>query len=325
MLTDLRKRKEERMLYPLKLQSALHVKVWGGRRLATVLRKPLPTDQPYGESWELHNSALAANGQHRGKSLLELTRQYGADLIGAGNDPAEGVPLLAKFIDAADWLSVQAHPNDAQARALEGEPRGKTEAWLVLRAEPGARLVIGLRPGTTRQELTAAIQGNRLETLLVFADVSPGDVLYILAGAVHALGPGILVYEIQQSSDTTYRLYDWGRPGLDGKPRDLHLDKGVQVANLESLPQIIQPEGDLLVDGDYFRAWRHRLEDGALSLSSEGRFQALTCVEGEARVKAHGQDAESITLGIGETGLIPACIERFSISGSGTLLRSAQR
>ena len=314
------------MLYPLKLQSALHVKVWGGRRLATDLRKPLPTDQPYGESWELHNNALVTNGQHRGKSLMELTRQFGADLIGAGNDPAEGVPLLAKFIDAADWLSVQAHPNDAQAKALEGEPRGKTEAWLVLRAEPGARLVIGLRPGTTRQELKSAIRGNRLDALLVFAEVSPGDVLYIPAGTVHALGPGILVYEIQQSSDTTYRLYDWGRPGLDGQPRELHLDKGVQVANLGALPAIRRPTRR--------PACRWRLlprlapqgwTNGALKLSTEGRFQALTCVEGKLQVSAPGHDAESIALRVGETALIPACLERFRISGSGTLLRSTQR
>ena len=315
------------MLYPLKLQSAMHVKVWGGRRLATLLRKPLPTAQPYGESWELHDSALAANGGHRGKSLLELTRQYGADLIGAGNDPAKGMPLLAKFIDAAEWLSVQTHPNDAQAKALEGEPRGKTEAWFVLHADPGARLVIGLRTGTTRYELTAAIQSNRLDALLVFAEVSRGDVLYIPANTVHALGPGILIYEIQQSSDTTYRLYDWGRPGLDGRPRELHLDKGVAVANLDALPAIRRPRGDLLVEGDYFRTWRHRLDNSALRLSTEGRFQALTCIEGELRVSAHGHDADSITLGIGETGLIPACIARVQHQRNGrhSALRSTLR
>ena len=324
MPPGLRERNEARMLYPLKLDSALHVKVWGGRRLATQLRKRLPTAQPYGESWELHDSALAANGRHRGKSLLELTRQFGTDLIGAGNDPANGMPLLAKFIDAADWLSVQAHPNDAQAKALEGEPRGKTEAWLVLHAEPGARLVIGLQPGTTRQELTAAIQSGRLEELLVFAEVSRGDLLYIPANTVHALGPGILVYEIQQSSDTTYRLYDWGRLGLDGQPRELHLDKGAQVANLDALPAISRPSGDLLVDGDYFRTWRHRLENGALKLSTEGRFQALTCIEGSLQISAQGHDPEAITLNVGETGLIPACIAQFSINGSGVILRSAQ-
>ena len=123
-------------------------------------------------------------------------------------------------------------------RTLEGEPRGKTEAWVILHAEPGAQLVIGLRMGTSREMMAEAIQRNRLEALLVYAEVKTGDVLYIPANTIHALGPGILIYEIQQASDVTYRLYDWGRLGLDGQPRELHIDKGVQVANLESLPHV---------------------------------------------------------------------------------------
>jgi len=317
-----------RTLYPLKLQSTLHVKVWGGRKLATELGKPLPTEQPYGESWELHDTCLVTNGALRGANLGELTQQFGADLVGAGNDPADGMPLLAKFIDAGEWLSIQVHPDDAQAMALESEPRGKTEAWVVLDADPGARLVIGLQKGVTTQQLANSIKSNRLEELLVYTDATPGDLLYIPANTVHALGPGILVYEIQQSSDTTYRLYDWGRLGLDGQPRELHIDKGIQVANLESLPQVRQPGGDLLVDGEFFRAWRHTLDEGALELSTPGRFQALSCIEGELRIEAPGaagSDDDAIVLGKGQTGLIPACIASFSISGSGTLLRSAQR
>lgn len=315
----------ETSLYPLKLQSALHVKVWGGRKLATLLDKRLPDDQPYGESWELHDTSMVANGAHRGKSLGELARLLGADLIGAGNDPADGMPLLAKFIDAGQWLSIQVHPDDTQAKALEGEPRGKTEAWVVLHADPGAWLVIGLQPGTTAQQMTRAIQSNRLEALLVYAEVSPGDVLYIPANTVHALGPGILVYEIQQSSDTTYRLFDWGRLGLDGQPRELHIDKSLSVADLESLPQVKQPDSDALVDGEYFRTWRHRLEDGALDFATEGRFQALSCIDGELRVSTKGgAEPDSIALSTGETGLVPACLAQFQISGSGTILRSCQ-
>lgn len=309
-------------LYPLKLLSALHVKVWGGRNLGALLDKALPTAQPYGESWELHDSCVIANGEHRGASLGDLTRRFGAELIGAGNDPAEGMPLLAKFIDAAEWLSIQVHPDDAQAKALESQPRGKSEAWVVLRAEPGARLVIGLRPGTSPSRLQDAIRRERLEALLVYAEVEPGDVLYIPANTVHALGPGILVYEIQQSSDTTYRLYDWGRLGLDGRPRELHIEKGVSVANLASLPRIRQAQGDLLVDGEFFRTWRHSLAGCALDIASDGRFQALSCIEGSLQVSAGGQDV--IELRKGDTGLVPACIARFRISGSGALLRSTQ-
>ena len=214
-------------LYPIKLQPVLHVKVWGGRKLAERLNKTMPSTEPYGESWELHGAARVRNGSLRGRSLAELTREYGAELIGQGSDPADGFPLLAKFIDANDWLSIQVHPDDAQARLLEGEPRGKTEAWVVLDADEGAKLVIGLEPGSGREQLADAIQQNRLEDLLVYTEVKSGDVLYVPANTVHALGPGILIYEIQQSSDITYRLYDWGRMGLDGRPRELHIDKGL--------------------------------------------------------------------------------------------------
>ena len=309
-------------LYPLKLQPALHVKVWGGRKLASLLNKTLPSGEPYGESWELHESASVINGAHRGMSLGSLTRRYREDLLGPGPGQSEGFPLLAKFIDANAWLSIQVHPDDAQARDLEGEPRGKTEAWVILHAEPGARLVIGMRPGTTRAQLAAAIRRHELEPLLAYAEVESGDVLYIPANTVHALGPGLLIYEIQQSSDTTYRLYDWGRLGLDGKPRELHIEKGLRVADLGSLPEVARPEGDLLVAGPYFRTWRHRLRNGSLAIDTDGRFQALTCIGGSLRVDAQGHD--SIALAAGETCLMPACLGRFTLTGSGTVLRSCQ-
>ena len=310
-------------LYPLKLQPALHVKVWGGRRLSEQLSKALPTREPYGESWELHDTARVLNGSLSGRTLEELTRQFGAELLGEGNDPADGFPLLAKFIDANDWLSIQVHPNDEQAQWLEGEPRGKTEAWVVLWADHGAQLVAGLRPGAEREQMAEAIRQNRLEELLVFAEVKAGDVLYLPANTVHALGPGILVYEIQQSSDITYRLYDWGRLGLDGRPRELHIEKGVQVSNLSALAQVQRPLGDLVIDGDYFRTWRHELKNGRLTFSSEGRFQALTCISGSILVRADGH--EPIVLAHGETGLIPACLRAVSLEGSGVILRSSQR
>ncbi|MCY4062458.1 MAG: class I mannose-6-phosphate isomerase [Chloroflexi bacterium] len=309
-------------LYPLKLRPALHVKVWGGRRLANMMGKRLPTAMPYGESWELHDTALIANGPLRGATLGDLARDYGADLLGAGVDPAAGIPLLAKFIDASDWLSIQVHPNDEQAGALERELRGKTEAWVILHAEPGARLVIGLQPGTTREQMAEAIKRNQLEARLVYADVCTGDVLYIPANTIHALGPGLLIYEIQQASDVTYRLYDWGRLGLDGQPRELHIEKGVQVAELASLPRVRQPQNELLVDGEYFRTWRHELDGKALNIETEGCFQALTCIAGTVHVASAEND--SIRLNKGETGLIPACLSAFVMRGSGSILRSCQ-
>ncbi len=307
-------------LYPLKLAPALHSKVWGGRKLATQLGKSLPTPEPYGESWELHDSCTVVNGRLRGQSLRDLLGTYGESLLGAGHDLAAGFPLLAKFIDARDWLSIQVHPDDKQARELEGEPRGKTEAWLVLATEPGAQLVIGVQPGTDRAQLAQSIRQGSLEALLVYADVQAGDVLYLPSGTIHALGPGNLIYEIQQASDTTYRLYDWGRLGLDGQPRALHIDKGLRVANLESLPRVTHPQGELLVDGSYFRAWRHRLDGEALSLRAEGCFQALTCLVGDLCIHMPGH--VPLRLSKGETGLLPACADSFTLQGSGSVIRA---
>jgi mannose-6-phosphate isomerase len=281
------------MSYPLLLQPALKVKVWGGRKLATVMHKSLPTDEPYGEAWEMHDSATVANGPLTGRTLGELLAEHGQALVGPGNDPAAGWPLLAKILDAREWLSVQLHPNDEQARALEGEPRGKTEAWYVIAAEPGAQLVIGVQPGTTPDEMAQAIQANTLEDRLVYADVTAGDVLFVRAGNIHALGPGLLIYEIQQSSDTTYRLYDWGRVGLDGQPRELHIDKGKQVANLDSLPEIIHTGAQTgpvveIVRAPYFITLLYQLNAAngtQVTLDTTGkRFHILTCISGSAQI-----------------------------------------
>lgn len=311
-------------LYPLLLRPALHTRVWGGRRLAALFGRELPTDEPYGESWELHDSATVANGPLAGRTLGELLADYGQSLTGPDSDPSEGFPLLAKFLDAADWLSVQVHPDDAQARELEGDPRGKTEAWVILAADPGAKLVIGVRPGTTREQMAAAIRENRLETLVVYAEVRPGDVLYIAANTVHALGPGLLIYEIQQSSDVTYRLYDWGRMGLDGRPRQLHIEKGVQVSNLTALPQITRiPPGDevIVVEGPYFRTVQHTLNGAPVRLETEGRFHALTCTEGRVSI---GHAGDTLELAAGATALVPASVESYTLGGRGRVLRSLQ-
>ena len=310
-------------LYPFKLEPSLHIKVWGGRKLSTEMNIALPTDAPYGEAWELHDTSTIANGVLQGKTLGEIVQSHGTDLIGINNKPDEGFPLLAKILDASDWLSIQVHPNDEQAKALEGDPRGKTEAWVILVADDDAQLVIGVKSGTSREVMAQAIRDNQLEEYLVYATVNVGDVLYIPANTVHALGPGLMIYEIQQSSNITYRLYDWGRLGLDGKPRDLHIEKGVQVSNLDSLPEITHPDSDLIVDGEYFQTLRHTLDRTQLALSTNGFFQSLTCIDGEIVIRSNGH--EDVILAKGQTGLIPACIDDFAIDGTGTILRSFQK
>ena len=313
-------------LYPLLLNPALHVKVWGGRHLESVMHKALPTNEPYGESWEMHDTSTVANGALEGRSLGDLLRVFGAALIGTMSDPAQGMPLLVKLLDANDWLSVQVHPDDAQAAQLEGEPRGKTEAWYVIAAEPDARLVIGVRTDATREQTAEAIRANRLEDLLVYATVQAGDVLFIPAGTIHALGPGILVYEIQQSSDTTYRLYDWGRMGLDGKPRDLHIEKSLAVSRIGSLPQIRSSAGEKapsleLIDSPFFRTTLHQPGASVIALDTEGRvFHVLTCIEGEAVVEAESSPA--LSLQTGRTVLMPAALGRYTLTGQAKVLRS---
>jgi mannose-6-phosphate isomerase len=233
------------------------------------------------------------------------------------------MPLLVKILDANDWLSVQVHPDDAQARRLESDPRGKTEAWIVLAADPGARLVIGLRPGTTHEAAAEAIREGNLESLLVSAEVQAGDVLYIAANTIHALGPGLLIYEIQQSSDITYRMYDWNRLGLDGKPRPLHVDKALEVSSFGALPTIqhaMITDGELL-SGPYFVTWQHKLIGNPVTLSTEGHFHTLTCIEGETTIEANGHTER---LAAGQTALIPAALEGFTMSGHGRVLRSFQ-
>jgi mannose-6-phosphate isomerase len=317
-------------LYPFLLNPALHVKVWGGRRLNSVLGIPLPSDEPYGESWECHDTALVANGPLAGRAIGELVREYGPALVGPHNNPTEGLPLLAKFLDAAEWLSVQVHPNDEQARELEGDPRGKTEAWYVLAVEPGAKLVKAVQPGTTREAMAQAIRENRLEDLLVYEVVQPGDVLLNLAGTIHALGPGIMIYEIQQSSDVTYRLYDWGRMDLNGKPRALHIEKGVAVSNVEVVPEVQRTGANNMpvveiVQCPYFVTLLHQMNprNGTrISLDTHGiQFHILTCIDGALSIAA-GETAVDIHKG--QTALIPADVGVYTLSGEGRALRSYQ-
>jgi mannose-6-phosphate isomerase len=222
------------------------------------------------------------------------------------------------------------HPNDEQARELDGEPRGKSEAWYVLAADQGAQLIMGVQPGTAPDALAQAIRDQTLERLLVYVEVQPGDVLPVTPGTIHALGPGLLIYEIQQSSDLTYRLYDWGRMGLDGKPRPLHIEKSVAVANLQNLPPI-KHTGDNhmpvvdIVQTPYFTTLLHQMNprNGTrITLDTQGRqFHILTCIEGQSLIEAGDTRLDVL---MGQTALIPASLGRYVLSGTARILRSFQ-
>ncbi len=311
---------------PFLLAPAYHEIVWGGRRMETRLGKPLPPAMRCGEAWELHDSARAASGEHTGCTIGELVVRFGTALIGEGNDPAQGMPLLIKFIDANEWLSVQVHPDDADCRRLEGLPRGKNEAWYIVDADPGAALINGLQPGVSAPDITRALASGSLRPLLSQVAISAGDALLMRAGTVHAIGPGLLVYEVQQSCNITYRLYDWDRPGLDGAPRPLHIDKGMQVADPSLRAEVTHPRAEdiaTVFDSPWFITVRRTLTpDAAHSIETRGRFHALTVLDGALRLETDRADALDIRQG--QSALVPACIDRYALSGDGIALCSAQ-
>jgi len=224
-----------REIYPLEFTPVFQDYIWGGRRLATLFGRQLP-DGIVAESWEISGHAKAATsvvgGRWDGKSLPEVLDALGEVLVGtdARDCLARGrFPLLVKLLDAHRDLSVQVHPDDAYAAVHEGGELGKTEMWYVLYADPGSELIYGLAQGVTPATLAEALQRGAVETQLHRLPIHAGDLFYIPAGTVHALLAGAVVVEIQQNSDATYRLYDWGRLGDDGRPRPLHVDKALEV------------------------------------------------------------------------------------------------
>ena len=216
----------------IELEPQFKPRVWGGRRLAE--RFGLDASEPIGEAWMVFDENVVASGPYAGRVLAEVLAELGEAILGRGVVERYGrrLPLLVKYLDTARWLSVQVHPDDAYARAHEAGSGwlGKAEAWVVLEAEPDARIVYGVRRPVTREELRAAALDGSILELLNFAPVKAGDVIYVPPGTIHALGPGLLVLEVQQRSDLTYRLYDYGRG------RELHLEKALDVARLEPTP-----------------------------------------------------------------------------------------
>ncbi len=295
---------------------------WGGDRLEALFGKEAPDDRT-GESLEV--SALAgmnsvvANGQHKGKSLSEMIARWGERLTGKKFDE---FPLLLKLLDAKEMLSVQVHPGDEYAKQHEGK-LGKTEAWVVLECKEDAKLVYGVNVHDQRQ-LRQRVEEGDLENALRWIAVEPGDVLYIPHGMVHALGGGIVVYEIQQSSDVTYRFWDWGRVGADGQPRALHTDQALDVTRAELKMEkqdgvAVECEGGVqtvYIADENFELWRYNVA-GHMPLES-GRMTMLTALE---PVKLLWQEGE-LCLTSGDSVLLPAELEGVALEGHGLVMCS---
>ncbi|MCA9121182.1 MAG: class I mannose-6-phosphate isomerase [Planctomycetaceae bacterium] len=225
--------------YPLRFKPLFRRYLWGGRRLGTVLDKAIGDGTDYAESWEVvdhgNDQSVVANGSLAGKTLHELVTNHGTELLGR-HYPQPQFPLLFKFLDAHQNLSVQVHPNDEQGRQLDPPDLGKTEAWLVLHADPGSLVYAGLKRGFDRQAFEREVSRGTTELCLHRFEPSVGDCIFIPAGTVHALGAGLIIAEIQQASDTTFRISDWNRVGPDGQPRELHIEQALEVIDYESGP-----------------------------------------------------------------------------------------
>lgn len=243
-------------LYPMRIEPRYLERIWGGTALAEHLGKPAPTSVPIGESWEIFDENSIANGPYAGHTIGQLRGMMGRALTGQ-RDPALAFPLLTKLIDARAVLSVQVHPDDTFARVHEGQPNGKTECWYILRAEPGAAITYGLTRASSPAEYSARVANGTLDALLRSVPVQAGDVFYLPAGTLHAIGAGIILYEVQQSSDLTYRIYDWDRRDASGQPRALHIDKARRVLDYRActrtaIQPLHTPSSDLLVASRYF-------------------------------------------------------------------------
>lgn len=307
-------------LYPIRLTPQFKERIWGTRDLSPLFAEA-PGEQPIGEVWLTGDECKVANGPLAGTSLSELARRFGRDFVGGTAPQADRFPLLLKFLFPQEKLSVQVHPDDEAAKRA-GEPCGKTECWYVLDAKPGAKIGLGLKPGTTRREFGKAIREIRAEELLNWIEVKPGEMYYVEAGTVHAIGPGSILVETQQNSDTTYRLYDYGRP------RELHVEKGLAATKERTnagkmKPRMFDAEREQLVSSACFQVDKLMLRDGrAMDMSTEQSAQIFVVTKGSAVIESPGH--APIALNKAETAVVPASVSNFSVKGqwSAEILRA---
>jgi mannose-6-phosphate isomerase len=311
-------------LYPLLMSPIFDPRPWGTTDLSPIYPNHR-FEEKIGESWLTGDNGKVANGPLRGKSLAELSTEYGRALVGEAANDSTRFPLLTKFLFPHEKLSVQVHPDDEGARRA-GLPCGKTECWYVAHAKPGARIGLGLKPGVSRVQFEQAIHEQRAEESLNWINVFPGEMIYVAGGTVHTLGPGSIIVETQQQSDTTYRLYDYGRP------RELHLKEGLAaVKELVSSGKVIRPAPTTingtknrrspLVASPFFVVEMFELKEPQefkpKDASKKSSVQILVAVEGCAVIEARG--AEPVTLAKGDAEDIPASIEGFNVRPQWTI------
>jgi mannose-6-phosphate isomerase len=310
--------------YPLQFRPLIKQTIWGGRKLGDVLGKPIGEQANYAESWELvdhgTDQSIVDNGPLAGQTLSALIRRDSQWLLGV--ESADAFPLLLKYLDCNRVLSVQVHPDDAYAATLPVPDRGKTEAWYVVDAEPDSLIYAGLKTGVDRDRLAAAMAAGETDLVLHSFHPHRGDCVFIPAGTVHALGAGLLIAEIQQSSDTTFRLFDWNRVGADGQSRPLHIEQSLEVTDYSRGPiRAISSDRGIegrqqLVRCDKFTL--DTLENGRADVGG-GSFQIVTVPRGTAELDTPD---ETFQLDRGQTLLLPAAMPccRLSVRAESTAL-----
>jgi mannose-6-phosphate isomerase len=308
-------------LYPLVFAPVYKDYLWGGAKIRTLFGRQKAPDV-CAESWEISGHrdgpGLVRNGALSGHSLSELVDAYGAALVGT-RAPGGSFPLLIKILDARDVLSVQVHPNDATAAAHGGEP--KTEAWVVLQADEGAAVYAGLAEGTDEARFVAAAQTPSMADCMVRHEVTAGDIIFVPGGRVHAIGAGCLMFEVQQASNTTYRIHDWGRTDAQGRPRELHLEQALRVIDWEDRTSAQRVSRrveagtwghrSLLCESPYFRIEQLVLSDAWPLPPDPGTFQAYFMSKGDAYL--HGSHAK-LDLPFGSSVLVPASLSELSLA-----------
>ena len=298
-------------LYPLLLLPEFRERVWGTRDLSSFYPSHQVGQEPIGEVWLTGEGCRVANGSLQGRTLAEVSREFGEQLYGT-IAPESRFPLLVKIIFPTDKLSVQVHPDDASARKV-GLPCGKTECWYVLSAVPGARVALGLKPGTTRAQVEDSIRGTRMEDLLNWVEVKSGDMIYVDAGTVHAIGPGCVLLETQQNSDTTYRLYDYGRP------RELHIERGLEAMKEITRAGKVKSRGGngrvVLISSPCFEVDKMLLKEtktlATFEIPERSSPHCLVGLRGCGIIECDG--TAPISVGRGEAAIIPASLGSYRI------------
>jgi mannose-6-phosphate isomerase len=306
---------------PLVLVPKMAEAIWGGDALVKRYGKPGDPNTRLGESWECWDDNAIASGDYAGETLAALRARLGRDLTGPA-DPAQRFPVLTKIIDAREALSVQVHPDDAYAQRVEHQPVGKTECWYILAAKPGAELVLGWTHDTDRAEYERRVADGTLGEILRRVPVAPGEAYYLPAGTLHAIGAGIQLFETQQASDLTYRIFDWNRLGADGKPRELHVAKAADVLDFRAtLPGAVKQlafaaagiERTVAIADRRFAVERIRIAKADASITTDGCPLAVMAM-------ATPLSLNGTALRAWETALVPADVARVTFAGPGEAL-----